>query len=73
MSFKKVISEAKWALTLGEGLDGYFIEPIFSGAIGFSVYNSRFFTEDFESLETVYSDYDELIKKMPMDIKKIRL
>ena len=69
--FKKVISEAKWALTFGEGLDGYFIEPIFSGAIGFSVYNSRFFTEDFESLETVYSDYDELIKKMPMDIKRL--
>ncbi len=69
--FKKVISEAKWALTFGEGLDGYFIEPIFSGAISFSVYNSKFFTKDFKSLETVYSDYDELIKKMPMDLKRL--
>ena len=68
--FKKVISRAKWALTFGEGLDGYFIEPIFSGAVSFSVYNSRFFTKDFESLETVYSDYDELINKMPMDLRR---
>ena len=69
--FKKVISKSKWALTFGEGLDGYFIEPIFSGAIAFSVFNSRFFTKDFKSLETVYNDYEELIKKMPMDLKRL--
>lgn len=67
--FKKVISEAKWTLTFGEGLDNYFVESIFSGGISFSVYNSRFFTNDFASLETVYSDYDELIQKMPHDLK----
>ena len=69
--FKKVISKSKWALTFGEGLDGYFIEPIFSGAIGFSVFNSRFFTNDFKSLETVYNNYEELIKRMPMDMKRL--
>src|SRR5271157_4218138 len=31
--YKAIISQAKWALTFGEGLDGYFIEPIFSGSI----------------------------------------
>ncbi|MCE5213551.1 MAG: hypothetical protein LLF83_02385 [Methanobacterium sp.] len=69
--FKNIISKAKWALTFGEGLDGYFIEPIFSGAISFSVYNHRFFTKDFESLDTVYENYDELIKKMPSDLKRL--
>ena len=69
--FKTTISEAKWALTFGEGLDGYFVETIFSGGISFSVYNHRFFTKDFSSLETVYSDYDELIQKMPLDLRRL--
>lgn len=69
--FKEVISKAKWALTFGEGLDGYFIETIFSGGISFSVYNVDFFTEDFESLETLYNSYDELKSKIIVDIIRL--
>lgn len=69
--YKNIISEAKWALTFGEGLDGYFIEPIFSGAISYSVYNPKFFTKDFKYLETVYLDYDQLIQKLPRDLEKL--
>ncbi|MGA2682114.1 MAG: hypothetical protein ABSF44_09990 [Candidatus Bathyarchaeia archaeon] len=67
--YKATISKAKWALTFGEGLDGYFVEPIFSGGISFSVYNPSFFTEDFRSLRTVYGDYDALIEKIGFDLK----
>jgi hypothetical protein len=56
--YKATISKAKWALTFGEGLDGYFVEPIFSGDSSFSVYNPSFFIEDSWSLRTVYRDYD---------------
>lgn len=69
--FKNEAKEAKWALTFGEGLDGYFIETIFSGGISFSVYNSDFFTEDFKSLKTIYADYDELKSKIISDINKL--
>lgn len=69
--YKKVISRAKWALTFGEGLDGYFVETIFSGGISFSVYNPAFFTEDFKSLRTIYNNYDILIKKICSDIKDL--
>lgn len=69
--YKKIISRAKWALTFGEGLDGYFVETIFSGGIGFSAYNQRFFTEDFKSLRTVYGNYDALIKNICSDIKQL--
>ena len=55
--FKAAISRAKWALTFGEGLDGYFVEPIFCGCVSFAVYNERFFTEAFRSFRTVYQDY----------------
>jgi hypothetical protein len=66
--YKRVISKAKWAITFGEGLDGYFIEPIFSGGIAFAVYNDKFFTKDFKTLRTVYPDYETLIQNICMDI-----
>lgn len=69
--YKEIISCAKWALTFGEGLDGYFVEHIFSGGISFSVYNSEFFTEDFKHLKTVYSSYEKLIIQMPYDMMNL--
>lgn len=69
--FKALISRAKWALTFGEGLDGYFIETIFSGGIGFAVYNERFFTNEFRELITVYPDYGSLVDKITHDIRKL--
>jgi hypothetical protein len=69
--YKELISRSKWALTFGEGLDGYFIEPIFSGAVSFSVYNDRFFTPDFKKLRTVYPNYDELIRRICNDMENL--
>lgn len=69
--YKETISYAKWALTFGEGLDGYFVEPVFSGAISFSVYRSEFFTEEFQLLRTVYVSYDALKEKICSDIREL--
>jgi hypothetical protein len=69
--YKRVIERAKWSLTFGEGLDGYFVETIFSGGIGFSVYNADYFTEEFGSLETVYDNYDSLIREICSDVKRL--
>ena len=69
--YKETISRAKWALTFGEGLDGYFVETIFSGGIGFSVYNRKFFPEDFVSLRTVYGSYELLIQNIHKDISEL--
>ncbi len=54
--YREVIQRAKYALTFGEGLDGYFVEPIFSGGIGLAFYNDRFFTPDFVGLPGVLDD-----------------
>ena len=67
--FKEVIGRAKWGLTFGEGMDGYIIEPIFSGSIGFAVYNEHFFTPDFAGLKTIYPSYDILEKKIIGDMQ----
>jgi len=69
--YKKLISRAKWALTFGEGLDGYFIETIFSGGVSYAVYNSEFFMDDFKLLRTVYDNYEMLAKKICFDIKEL--
>jgi hypothetical protein len=69
--YKETISKAKWALTLGEGLDGYFIETVFSGGVSFAVYNTRFFTEDFRLLRTVYDDYDVLAQRICKDVASL--
>jgi hypothetical protein len=69
--YKKLISDAKWAITFGEGLDGYFVETIFSGGISFATYNSDFFTEDFKNLRTVYDNYDEMAIKICEDMKSL--
>lgn len=69
--YKKTISRAKWSLTFGEGLDGYLIEPIFSGAIGFGVYNDDFFTEDFKQCYTIYESIDQLEDEIVNDMQSL--
>ena len=68
--YKELISRAKWSLTFGEGLDGYLIEPVFSGAIGFAAYNKDFFTSDFEGLPSIYPDMETLLDRISVDIMK---
>ena len=69
--YKELISRAKWSLTFGEGLDGYLIEPVFSGAIGFAVYNEQFFTPDFKDLETIYSSFEQMKENILADMKRL--
>ncbi len=69
--YKAAVSRAKWALTFGEGLDNYLVEPAFSGGIGFSVFNPRFFTREFKGLRTIYPDYDSLHASICGDIMKL--
>jgi hypothetical protein len=69
--FRKLAIDAKWALTFGEGLDGYFLETIFSGGVGFAVYNPIFFTQDFGELETVYSSYEVMKSKISSDVSRL--
>lgn len=69
--FKKVIRRAKWSLTFGEGLDGYFIEPAFSGSVPFAVFNNRFFTPPFAKLETVYPSWEVLMERITVDLQRL--
>lgn len=69
--YKELISWAKWGLTFGEGIDGYFVETAFSGGISFAIYKPAFFTEDFKALSTVYADGQTLKTNIIKDIKNL--
>jgi hypothetical protein len=62
--FKRSIKHAKFSFTFGEGLDGYFIEEIFSGGVGMAIFNDRFFTSKYRSLEGVFCNGDDAIKNI---------
>lgn len=59
-AYLQLISKAKYTITFGEGLDGYFTETIFSGGIGIAIYNNIFFTDKFESLAGVFKSENDL-------------
>jgi len=71
MEYLNTISRAKFALTFGEGLDFYFIETVFSGGIGFAVYNEDFFTKDFELSPMIYSSYEKMKELITGDINML--
>ncbi len=74
LSYKEylgLISRAKWVITFGEGLDAYFSEPFRSGGISFAVYNDEFFLPENKQWPTVFSDYEEMEKKLPEKIKEL--
>ncbi len=55
--YKKTIGDAKFMFTFGEGLDGYFVESIFSGAIAMAIFDQRFFTPEYGGAPGVFADY----------------
>ena len=68
-NYKKLISESKFMITFGEGLDAYLLETILSGGISFAIYNDVFFSEDFKNLPTIYKSVDDLFANISTDIK----
>ncbi len=69
--YKELASKAKFAITFGEGLDGYFTETVFSGGISFAVYNEYFFSEEFKNLETLFCSFNDLNEKIVEKIKSL--
>jgi hypothetical protein len=69
--YKRLLERARWAATFGEGLDGYFLESVFSGGVAFAVWNERFFTPDFRSLRTVYPSHAVMRERMAADLRAL--
>lgn len=60
-----LISDAKYAITFGEGYDGYFMEPHLSGSISFTVYNDMFFPHTgWQKFANVFPSYEDMAEKI---------
>lgn len=58
-----------FAITFGEGFDGYFTQPCRVGSLAFAVYNKAFFpSEEWKNLKNVYSSEKEMAEKIAKDI-----
>lgn len=69
-NYLDLTSRAKFAITFGEGLDGYFSENIRCGGLGFAVYNEEFFEKKYKELPILYVSYKEMYFNIVNDIKK---
>jgi glycosyltransferase involved in cell wall biosynthesis len=67
--YRELISQAKWTISFGEGIDGYFIEAIRCGAIPFAAYNPTFFDEAYEGLPNIYDSYHDMLENIVRDIQ----
>lgn len=59
-AYKNLISKAKFLITVGEGLDAYFIETYFSGGVAFALKNLNFFDEKYLNLPCLFEDNENL-------------
>src|SRR5574344_896774 len=75
MSFSEymdLISKAFFTITFGEGMDGYFNQPIYKNSIGIAGYNDKFFpSKEWLNLKNVYATYEDMIKNISKDLKEL--
>lgn len=65
LEYQILIRRAKFTVSFGESLDNYFIEPFFTGGIGFAVYNATFMPSSFLKFDNVFSSYSEMERSLP--------
>jgi hypothetical protein len=71
-TYKKVISQAKYTVTFGEGFDGYYVEAFFSDGITFAVYNDDFFpNKNFAGFENTFSSYASMLADITDTMKQL--
>lgn len=64
------ISNAKYMITFGEGLDGYFSESSRSGTLSFAVYNPTFFNKNYYGCPNIYESYNTMYENIVNDLIK---
>jgi hypothetical protein len=71
LEFKEWLSESKWTVTLGEGLDGYFLDSVLSGGISFARFSQIVMPDHLENLQTVYPSYEKMAESISGDIERL--
>ena len=70
--YLQLTARSLFALTFGEGFDGYFVQPPVCGSLGFVVYNEDFFPgREWLSCGNVYATYDDLLMRFADDVLRL--
>ncbi|HMV58536.1 MAG TPA: hypothetical protein PKD38_15165 [Nitrospira sp.] len=69
--YLKLERAAKWSLTFGEGLDGYFYGPMLRGGISFAVRNGTFDIPGLEERRTIYDSYEDMAARIVNDMRAL--
>lgn len=64
-AFMDLAARCMFSMTFGEGFDGYFVQPMQKGGIGFSVFNDRFFpSAAMASYPNLFTDPADMIARI---------
>lgn len=70
--FMSYASRCLFSITFGEGMDGYFSQPILQGGMSFSVYNDEFFpSKDFLKYQNIFDSHETLLRELPTRINEL--
>jgi len=70
--FMDYASRCLFSITFGEGMDGYFSQPILQGGIGLALYNEDFFpSPEFLECYNIFDRQDTLIREIVPRIKEL--
>jgi hypothetical protein len=64
-------AETQFTITLGEGLDFYFIETVFSGGVAFALDKKDFFTDEFRDVPGIYGNMKDLMSRIVGDMTSL--
>ncbi|MDP8995605.1 MAG: hypothetical protein M3O03_01185 [Pseudomonadota bacterium] len=64
-TYVELATQCMFSVTFGEGFDGYFIQPMQQGGVGFAVYNATFFPEWVKAGGVnLFESYEAMIAKI---------
>lgn len=64
-AYMDLATRCMFSITFGEGFDGYLVQPIYQGGIGFSVYNRDFFpSEKYLGYLNIFANADEMVNSI---------
>jgi hypothetical protein len=71
-TFMDLASRCRFAISFGEGFDGYVAQPCYQGGVGFAVYNEEYFpTDEMLRLKNIFISKDDIEDNIVSTIKEL--
>lgn len=71
-AYLDLVSRARFSITFGEGMDGYFSKPLANGSLSFAVYNNVFFPPavDWMKLDNIFCCYEDMLDGLAAKMRR---